>query len=151
MTTVLQPGLRRAIAAALAFVGLSLPMAGCLEDRSFHEGNEVRFVEPVEEDYAQAPLLVRWEGKPANTAKWAVFLDRAPIGPGASVDDLEVQDRTNIWVTDVPEYTVEFVPPRQSAVASRRNRHRLTVIPLDAAGKRLGEHGASVELTVIPS
>ena len=130
-------------------VGLSLVTGGCLEDRSFHTDGEIRFVEPVEEDFAQAPLLVRWEGKPARTAKWAVFLDRAPIRPGASVSDLEVQERNNMWVTDVPEYTVAFVPPRQSAVVSRRDRHRLTVIPLDAKGKRVGEHAASVELTVI--
>ena len=134
--------------AALAFCA-SLVTGGCLEDRSFHQSDEIRFVEPIEEDFAQAPLLVRWEGKPDRTVKWAVFLDRAPIRPGASVDDLEVQERTNIWITDAPEYTVEFVPPRQTAVASRRDRHRLTVIPLDAKGKRVGEHAASVELTVI--
>lgn len=141
---------RRTLASALTIACVSLLASGCLEGRSFHDGNEIRFVEPVEEDFAQAPLLVRWVGKPAKTAKWAVFLDRAPIGPGSSVEDLEVQERTNMWVTDVPEHTVEFVPPRQSAVASRRDRHRLTVIPLDAEGKRLGEHSASVELTVIP-
>ena len=128
---------------------ITLVLSGCLEDRSFHESDVVRFAEPAEGDFASAPLLVRWEGNPKGAAQWALFLDRAPIKPGASIDDLEVQERQNLWITAEREYTIAFVPPRASSVASRRDLHRLVVIPLDAEGGRIGELAASVELTVV--
>lgn len=124
-------------------------LGACLEDRSFHDTDRVRFAEPLENDFASAPLIVRWEGKPKDTVKWALFLDRVPIQPGTSIDDLEVQERQNLWVTEDQEFTIDFVPPRSTSVASRRDRHRLVVIPLDASGERIGEHAASVDLTVV--
>ncbi len=137
-----------------ALLGASLAsftfaLAGCLEDRSFHQSDTIRFAEPVEGDFAASPLLVRWEDTSKDAKKWAVFLDRAPIRPGASVEDLEVQERENLWVTTEQELTIDFVPPRRTSVASRRDQHRLVVVPLDADGERLGEHAASVALTVI--
>ena len=134
----------------VAVVGaLSLLLTGCLEDRSFHENDKLRFVEPVEGDFASAPLLVRWVGRPKKTAQWALFLDRAPIKPGTSIEALEVQERQNLWITEEQEFTIDFVPPRSTSVDARRDRHLLVVIPLDADGERIGEHAASVELTVI--
>lgn len=138
-----------AVRSVVALVACTLALTGCLEDRSFHVSDIVRFAEPAEGDFASSPLLVRWEGSPKDATQWALFLDRAPIQPGASIDDLEVQERQNLWVTTDQELTIEFVPPRSSSVASRRDLHRLVVIPLDANGERIGEHAASVELTVI--
>ena len=140
---------RPRIRVGVAVVALLLPLSGCLEDRSFHENDTLRFVEPLEGDFASAPLLVRWKGTPRKVAKWAVFLDRAPIKPGTSIEDLEVQERQNLWITKEQELTIDFVPPRSTSVESRRDRHLLVVIPLDADGERIGEHAASVELTVI--
>lgn len=142
---------QRQQARVVAFVigALSLLSTGCLEDRSFHENDVFRFVEPLEGDFASAPLLVRWEGRPAKTAKWALFLDRAPIKPETSIEDLEVQERQNLWITEEQELTIDFVPPRSTSVDSRRDRHLFVVIPLDADGERIGEHAASVELTVV--
>lgn len=137
-----------AVAVAVA-VALSLLMTGCLEDRSFHENDMVRFVEPLEGDFASAPLLVRWEGRPEKTAQWALFLDRAPIKPGTSIKDLEVQERQNLWITEEQELTIDFVPQRSTSVDARRDRHLLVVIPLDADGQRIGEQAATVELTVV--
>jgi hypothetical protein len=137
----------RLLTAALA---LAFGCAGCLEDRSFHVDDDIRFTEPVEGDFAAAPLLVKWTGRPAKTVSWALFLDRAPLRPGQSIDDLEVQERQNLFLTDKQELTLDLVPPRAVAVPSRRDRHRLIVIPLDAKGQRVGEEAASVELTVVP-
>ncbi len=139
----------RSARVAVAVGVLSMLLGGCLEDRSFHENDVFRFTEPLEGDFASAPLLVRWEGKPKDTTQWALFLDRAPIKPGTSIDDLEVQERQNLWITKDQNLTIDFVPPRSTSVASRRDRHLLVVIPLDADGERIGEHTASVELTVI--
>ncbi len=126
-------------------------LSGCLEDRSFHVDNDIRFTEPVEGDFASAPLLVKWTGRPAKTTSWALFVDRAPIRPGQSIDDLEVQERQNLFLSDGQELVLDLVTPRRVAVVSRRDHHRLVVVPLDAKGRRVGEEAASVELTVVPA
>ncbi len=141
--------LRRHTRVVAAAAALSLLQTGCLEDRSFHQNDVVQIVEPLEGDFASAPLVVRWEGRPAKAAQWALFLDRAPIKPGTSIEDLEVQERQSLWITEEQEFTIDFVPPRSTSVDSRRDRHVLVVIPLDADGDRIGEHAASVELTVV--
>jgi hypothetical protein len=129
---------------------LVVALTGCLEDRSFHVDDDIRFIEPVEGDFASSPLLVKWTGGPTKTRSWALFVDRAPIRPGTSIDDLEVQERENLFLSDGQELTLDLVPPRAVAVASRRDRHRLVLVPLDAKGRRVGEEAASVELTVVP-
>ena len=132
-------------------VAMTLTTSGCLEGRSFHDDNVVRFTEPVEGDFAAAPLLVKWTGRPPATKSWALFVDRAPIRPGQSIDDLEVQERQNLYVSDVAELTLDVIVSRTTAVKSRRDRHRLIVVPLDSHGRRVGEAAASVELTVVPA
>lgn len=123
--------------------------SGCLENRQFYATEELKIITPVENDFAEAPLTVTWVGTPDGTKRWAVFLDRAPIRPGKSVDDLENDERGNLWITDDSSLLIDAIAPRSTSVASRKGRHRIAVVALDGNGKRIGEHVSSVELTVI--
>ena len=106
-------------------------------------------VEPLQNDFVQAPLQVRWKSKFPRAERFAVLLDRSPLARGKSVDSLEVQERGNLWITESEELLIAFVPQRRTKVASRRDRHRIIVVPLDAKGRRRGDDLASVELTVV--
>jgi hypothetical protein len=130
---------------------VTVTMTGCLEGRDFHHQDRLNFVEPFQDDFVQAPVQLRWTDEGSGAARYVLFVDRAPIAPKQSIEDLDPSDRGNIYESTTPELLLEFVPPRSTSVASRRDRHRLVLIAVDDDGIRLGDESASLDLTVVPA
>jgi hypothetical protein len=128
----------------------TLMLGGCLEGRLFTERDAIRIVELGEGDYVEAPFDVVWETDLTDVASWAVFLDRPPIEPNASIEDLETQERENLFLTTEQILPIEFVTPKRTSVADRKDRHRIIVVALNDKQERIGDHAGSVELTVLP-
>jgi hypothetical protein len=124
-------------------------MSGCLEGRSFHRQSALRIIEPIEGDFAEAPLTIRWESPDTAVKRFAVFVDRPPLAPGQSVDTLEVQEREGVFPTTETEFVLEFVAPRDTSVEARRDLHQITVVGLASDGKRIDDSSTSIKLTVV--
>jgi hypothetical protein len=124
-------------------------MSGCLEGRSFHRNSGLSIIEPIDGDFAEAPLTIRWVSPNSSVKRFAVFVDRPPLAPGKSVDKLEVQERDGVFPTTETEFLLEFVAPRDTSVVARRDLHQITVVALTSDGKRLDDSSSSVKLTVV--
>lgn len=146
-------GRRRHRSRSLAIGGVLtiMTLTGCLKGRHFHVQDDIRFIEPLQGDFVQTPLQLRWENGGLPAQRYAVFLDRAPIAPKQSIQDLETSERSNIFETTATELLLEFVSPRSTSVLGRRNVHRIVVIAIDKNGRRMSDESAAIDFTVVPN
>jgi hypothetical protein len=115
-----------------------------------------------------APLAVRWTtndlalGEPGGPTQFAVFVDRAPLHPGQSLDsrgddacrrtpgcpdDSYLRDRF-IYLTRDTSLTLETLPAKSgSNRTGAKHAHEVTIVLLDADGRRHGEAAWSVEFS----
>ncbi len=140
---------KRKLKSLAAVTLLAALLSGCLEGRSFHTNSALRITEPVEGDFAEAPLTIRWESQDKGTKRFAVFVDRPPVPVGKSVDTLKIQDRDGMYLTTEQEFFLEFVAQRSTSVVARRDVHQVTVVALTSDGKRKDDSSSSVKLTVV--
>lgn len=161
---------RRVVAAAFAV--LSLVGSGCLlggcgfSNLAFTTDNRLHFVAPEARALVKLPLTIRWRMtgfevvKPAEATLavtnsvqrgyFAVFIDRAPVKPGQSLD--AVADRScrrtpgcvnagylanlGVYTTSVDSITIRQV---NSNTYQDVQTHEATVVLLDPGGRRIGE------------
>lgn len=152
---------RRVASAALA---VALLGACSVNGLAFKQDERVSFVEPGDRDEVEVPLEVRWRATdlPLGTS-YAVFVDRAPQPPGKTVawlfrdDDACERDPScpneeflavrDIYLTREPRLTIERLRDQQEG--TRREFHEITVVLLDAKGRRIGESAFSREVQVV--
>lgn len=141
---------RRLISVALGVL-TPLTLSGCLDGMAFHADRRLRIIEPAQDDFAQAPLQLRWkaEGLGGAVVSYGVFVDRSPIAPGKSVNELRGDDRVNMYVTGKTQLVIEQIGSRTGVTKSQEDLHEITVIALDAAGARVGETNDWVRVTVV--
>lgn len=151
--------------AAPAVLGLSLLLAGCVpQGLAFKVDERLRFVSPTDRSTVTLPVTVDWEvedfevtgpGGPVRSGGgyFAVFVDRTPMPPGEDLGWLARKDSgcrasdgcpdaayladRGVYTTTDTRLRLEQLP--RSTDEDRRERHRVTVVLLDASGARLGE------------
>lgn len=138
---------------AVLLVGIGLGATGCAGGLAFRENKALAITVPAENELVSEPLIVEWtmDPKPANLGGFAVFLDRFPMPPGKSIETFKLDNRINIFTTDSPDamtVQIDALEGRNGVAKAIRDRHELTVVPLDRAGRRIGEHAKRVEFDV---
>lgn len=136
---------------ALTILGVC---AGCAVDGlAFVQDDRVRIVEPAESADVVLPLRVEWTAAGVD-GSFAVFFDRSPMRPGQSLRSLVPANDTcllepacpdenwladhGVYVTTEPALVVEDIPDRRTT-SRGADRHDLTIVYLDDAGRRVGE------------
>lgn len=125
--------------------------------------DSVEIVRPAPLAVVATPVDVRWTGDLGAGEEFAVFVDRDPIAPGASIDDAfeEACDGAagcpdeaflsarGVYRTDGNEVSIPLLMPRAGVDgASALEVHRLTIVVLDADGVRIGERAWGTEFRV---
>lgn len=143
--------MRRFATCLLFGVAGPLVLTSCLDGMAFHSDRRIHIVEPVQDDFAQSPLQVRWtaDGLGRNVVSYGVFIDRSPVAPGKSVSDLRGDDRVNMYITPKTQLVIEQIGSRSGVPRSQADVHEITVVALDGGGARVGETNDWVRLTIV--
>jgi hypothetical protein len=142
------PRLTAALLAACAVGG-----PGCADGLQFRHDERVRISIPPERAEVRLPVRLRWHADVPRGTIFGVFVDRAPMAPGEGLERLAAEDelcrralgcpdrewleRNRIHLTRRPSLTLPSLP--HGGADGRSNRHELTIVLLDARGRRLGE------------
>jgi hypothetical protein len=159
--------IRRSALVVLTAAALVLP--GCAaatrveSSLSFRADRRLHMTAPEDGAEVRLPLTVRWRASDfplTGGRRFAVYLDRAPVGPDKTLrwrycTTRERQpvvpgearrechdDRTKITVTDTPEVTFSCMSPRADLPERRRDTHTVTVVLLDGNDRRVGRAAA---------
>lgn len=162
-------------AAAYGLLGLAL--AGCglthMQDLNFRVDDRLHFRSPADRSVVRPPVTITWtmrdfalaapgSAPPSrNAGYFAVFLDRSPVKPGATLRDVAGSDPTclrnphcpgpgylrdhGVFVTTVPSLQLRLLPPILGG-GSGLQLHTITVVLMDTAGHRIGESAWELDL-----
>lgn len=152
--------------AALTALPLVLA-AGCVDvsELQFVQDDRLTFDAPGSRELVETPLQLSWamtdfevvergQGEPSDDAGYfAVFVDRAPVEPGETLEEVAGRDDVcrrdpacpdeqyladrGVYVTTTPSLTIDLVPALGST--EEIELHDVTVILLDSRGRRIGE------------
>lgn len=166
-------GCSRAAAGFLAVLVLS----GCVsQGLAFRVDDRLSISSPKDRSEVTLPLTVRWDirdfdvvqpgtstDRPrGNAGYFAVFIDGTPQPPGKDLAWLARKDRScrptdgcpdaeylaarNIYSTSAQQITFAQLP--RPSDSTKKERHRVTIVLLDPAGKRIGESAFQSEFIV---
>jgi len=144
---------------------VALLSSGCaVRGIAFRQDDRLTFTSPGDRDEVTLPVTVTWEVEGFDVpddGSYAVFVDRSPQPPGKTLEWLARNDDTcraddgcpnaawfaerDVFTTTETEHTIERLPARTD---DRREMHEVTVVLLDAEGRRIGETGWTLELQV---
>lgn len=138
-----------------AFSGIDL-----VEDR------RVRILEPSPDQEVTMPLTIRWEADRVDGLRYGVFVDRAPIKPGATLrtvagdddvclarpdcPDTDYLNAKGVYVTQEPSLTLAGLPDLRNTDEHRRDPHFATIVLLDG-DRRVGEGAWYRDFAVVRS
>lgn len=153
------------LVAALALLPPATALGGCsVHDVAFRQDDRLSFVTPRDRSEVALPVTIRWRVEdfavPAD-GSFAVFVDRPPQPPGKPLAWLARNDDAcraddgcpgpawyadhDVHPTTATSLTLDQLPDRTDG---GRERHEVTVVLLDAAGRRISETGWTLELEV---
>ena len=136
----------------LLAIGVMLALTGCLEGRSFHISERLSITHPTHGAEIELPIEMTFQAVdvPEDAAGFALFIDLEPIAPGASLDDIEGAALALIHRLDVETRSIPVpaINRKASGPSSLADRHRLTIVFVDADGVRIGDDAASIDVTV---
>lgn len=145
-------------------------------DLSFRSDDRLRITAPEERERTRLPVTVRWTmrdfdviqpgsyggGVEEDQGYFAVFVDRAPVPPGETLRHVSRKDRScraaegcpdrdylearGVYTTGGSSVTLQTLA--QTAKEGRREFHTVTVVILDARGRRIGESAWQVRFEV---
>ena len=154
-------------AAQLALsTALGLTLSGCApEGLAFRVDERLRFVTPEDRATVSLPLTIDWDirdfevispgGEPTKDAGYfAAFVDTTPMPPGESLRWVGRKDNAcentpqecltaeylsirGVYPTSETKLVLKQLP--LTGAEERRERHRVTIVLLDASGSRIGE------------
>lgn len=171
-TAVLHGGRRFSIAVAVAGC---LMIAACVpQGLAFRVDDRLSISSPKNRSEVSLPVTVRWEmrdftirkgdaGESSNKAGYfAVFVDRAPQPAGKPLSWLARDDRScrtsegcpndeyfaarGVYSTTATQITFPQLP--RSSSTHQKERHSVTIVLLDPAGRRIGESAQQVDFVV---
>jgi hypothetical protein len=155
------------VRAALALV-LGLMLAACSGDIAFKSDNQVRILAPKDRKEVSMPLTIRWSVSPAaHISSFLIAIDRNPQPPGDTVRYFVSKYDQNckgpalatcltpasleplgIYRTPQTQVTLDVLPQRYNVTKSALLRHEATIVPLDKAGRRIGESAWTINFTL---
>ena len=136
--------------AALAVALLTPALAGC-GPYLFRQSDRLQITSPANNSTVRQPLTVRWTAQDFSAprdGRFAVFVDRDPMGAGGNINDYAPQDRSGIYVVSATSLQLRLLTPRAGVDPAEQNHHDVTVVMLDRIGARVGEYAAYSEFTV---
>ncbi|WP_033289447.1 hypothetical protein [Amycolatopsis jejuensis] len=165
----MQSPARRIVALGFAAVAAS----GCAapENLRFTRDHRVQLTAPADQEEVTVPFTVRWTARDVpiapperptapGTLRFAVFVDRDPIAPGGPLRSLGENDpgcrarpacpddaylsRLGVFVTSESSQLLAWV----GKAVDGKNTHKVTVVLVDASGRRVGESYWSVSFRV---
>ena len=168
--------LARYCATWLAAASCLLLVTGCVpQGLAFRVDKRLTITSPKDRAEVTLPLTVSWNirdftivgpgesPQARDSGYFAVFIDQAPQPPGKPLSWIARKDRTcrasdgcpdaeylaarHIFSTTDTHITFEQLP-RPSSENKQKERHTITVVLLDPAGKRIGESAFEVVVTV---
>lgn len=136
----------------------SSALSACSDGLLFRADRSVEVVEPADRSTVDTPVTVRWtaEGLP-DDQRYAVFVDRDPIGVGQSLESLAAGDRACEQNPDCPDErylaVLDVVVTADTEVAidkfrklsSIQSNHAVNIILVDSEGIRPTEAQWRVE------
>ena len=126
--------------------GLVLGSAGC-SGLQFVDDRALALLSPRDDATVTVPLTIRWRlaHDEPELGTFAVYVDRVPPRSGQRDDD-----KKGVFLTTSTSLvlTRDDLPPRVGTREGERNKHEITVVLLDAHGRRLGERAALVTVEV---
>ena len=158
---------------ALALCGA---LSACVpQGLAFRVDDRLTFTSPEDRATVTLPVRLDWEirdfeitgpgGEPReDEGYFAVFIDSTPMPPGKPLRWIARKDNScrpadgcpdeeylrarGIHTTTETELTLEQLPGLSTEHQDRRERHRATVVLLDAAGHRIGESAFEIAFDV---
>lgn len=109
--------------------------AGCAQGLAFRVDDRIDITAPRDRDTVTLPLRLQWEVEGLDGGSFAVFVDRAPMRPGAPF----VAGRGAYSTTETELVIEEVGDP-----ADGSDRHAATIVLLDDEGRRHGESAFDV-------
>jgi hypothetical protein len=159
---------------ATALAGLCAVLSGCVpQGLAFRVDERLTFTSPEDRSEVRLPVTIDWEirdfevtGPGGEVTKdegyFAVFVDSSPMPPGKHLRWVARKDNScresegcpdeeyllarGIYVTTDTELVLEQLP--RVGDEDRRERHRATVVLLDASGTRIGESAFEIAFDV---
>lgn len=167
--------LSRRLAPALGVLGLCVALTGCVpQGLAFRIDDRLTFTSPEDRSTVELPVRLAWEirdfevvepGERAgeDAGYFAVFVDRAPMPPNASLrwlarkdascreddgcPDEEYLNARGVYTTTATELVLEQLP-RTTDREDRKERHRAVVVLVDGDGRRIGESAFEIAFDV---
>lgn len=159
----------RTRAAAVPLLAAVVLLGGCanLSQLQFRVDHDVKFLAPPSRAKLSLPVTLRWQVKGFRVAApgseppskhagyFAIFVDRAPIKPGQSLAAVAGNDPSCVASAGCPD--AQYLADRQiyrttnlsftlrqvfalSGNSDNWQLHDVTIVLLDTAGHRIGEH-----------
>ena len=140
----------RAKRACLGALLVAVGNAGCTDGLAFRQDKSLKITAPLNSELVSEPVVVTWQFAPrrSKVKSFLIFVDRAPQPPGQTIDHFKVDNRSNIYASSGTSVEIPAFEAASTGPKNRRNRHRILVISLDSAGRRIGEGSAHVEIDV---
>lgn len=165
------------LAAPVALLALCAALAGCVPDGlAFRVDERLTFTNPEARSTVRLPVKLDWEiedfeitspgGEPREDAGYfGVFVDTTPMPPGEKLSWLARKDNScrpadgcpdeeyllarGIYTTTDTELVLDQLPRTTSTDdQDRRERHRATIVLLDASGARIGESAFEIAFDI---
>ena len=149
----------------MALVGV---LAGCsqfaVDGLALRADRSISITTPESRAEVSAPLTVTWTDRtPKPGGSYLVLIDRAPMPPGETVDWFAKGDadcaatpscpdelylaRRGITEAATTEVEIAIVPPLKNSRSG--TFHELTIVRLDAEGRRDGETSATTQFELV--
>lgn len=169
------PPVRRRAVTALTLAALSAGLTGCVpQGLAFTIDERLSFTSPEDRSTVRLPVRLDWEIRDFDVVEpggevrkdagyFAVFVDSSPMPPGKPLrwiarkdnscresdgcPDAEYLSARGIYTTTETELVLEQLP-RTTDREDRRERHRATIVLLDASGRRIGESAFEIAFDV---
>ena len=129
---------------AALLLGIAAVVSSCGEDQAFRIDDRVDITAPGDRAVVELPVTLEWTARDLEDRSFAVYVDRAPVKPGAEVE-VAVGDTDAVYLTSDNELVIDEVHDDQG---DGRELHRATIVLVDPSGRRVGESAWEVTFEV---
>lgn len=141
---------RKLVAMLTCLLAMST-MTGC--NLLFRQDHRITITQPADFATVSSVVTVQWTAvdfTPPRDGQFAVFVDRDPMPPGATIGYFAPNDHFNIFVQSSTSLRLDssHLVPTAGTQSAERNHHDVTVVLLDLSGARIGETSGFTEFTV---
>jgi len=168
------PHARQRRLTAVGLLALCAAFSGCVpQGLAFKTDERLSFESPEDRATVRLPVTLDWDirdfeitgpgAEPREDAGYfAVFVDSSPMPPGKTLRSTASADNScraadgcpdeaylrarGIYTTTETELVLEQLPG--SSGGDRRERHRATIVLLDASGRRIGESAFDIAFDI---